>query len=140
MILLDTNVLSELMKPTPEASVVHWMDDQLVETLYISAITRAEIELGIALLPDGRRKQQIVDAAQQMFAQFSGRCLVFGETAAIQYGQLVATRSRDGRPITVEDAQIAAIALAGGLRLATRNEKDFADIPELVVVNPWTMD
>ena len=137
MILLDTNVLSELMKPVPEENVVRWVDDQLVNTLFISAITRAEIELGIALLPDGQRKQQISDAAQQMFAQFTGRCLVFGETAAVQYGQLVAARARNGRPITVEDAQIAAIALAGGLRLATRNEKDFADIPGLVVANPW---
>ena len=137
MILLDTNVLSELMKPAPEADVVRWVDDQLVNTLYISAITRAEIELGIALLPEGRRKQQIADTAQQMFTQFSGRCLVFGETAAVQYGQLVAARTKNGRPITVEDAQIAAIALAGGLRLATRNEKDFADIPGLVLVNPW---
>ena len=140
MILLDTNVLSELMKPAPEASVVRWVDDQLVDTLYISAITRAEVELGIALLPEGRRKQQIADAAQQMFVQLSGRCLVFGETAAVQYGQLVAVRTKNGRPITVEDAQIAAIALAGGLRLATRNEKDFADIPGLVVVNPWFTD
>ncbi|MCB8927957.1 MAG: type II toxin-antitoxin system VapC family toxin [Ardenticatenaceae bacterium] len=139
MILLDTNVLSELMKPAPEASVVRWVDDQLVDTLYISAITRAEVELGIALLPEGRRKQQIAGAAQQMFAQFSGRCLVFGETAAVQYGQLVAERTRNGRPITVEDAQIAAIALAGGLRLATRNEKDFVDIPGLVVINPWML-
>ena len=140
MILLDTNVLSELMKPAPEADVVRWVDDQLVNTLYISAITRAEIELGIALLPEGRRKQQIADTAQQMFTQFSGRCLVFGETAAVQYGQLVAARTKNGRPITVEDAQIAAIALAGGLRLATRNEKDFADIPGLVLVNPWFTD
>lgn len=137
MILLDTNVLSELMKPAPDVDVVHWLDDQLVETIYICAITRAEIELGIALLPEGQRKQQIADAAQQMFAQFSGRCLVFGETAAVQYGQLVAERTRNGRPITVEDAQIAAIVLAGGLRLATRNEKDFVDILGLVVVNPW---
>lgn len=140
MILLDTNVLSELMKPVPEEDIVHWVDAQLVDTLYISAITRAEIELGIALLPESRRKQRIADAAQQMFAQFSGRCLVFGETSAVQYGQLVAVRTRNGRPITVEDAQIAAIALAGGLRLATRNEKDFADIPGLVVVNPWFTD
>ncbi|WP_420628727.1 type II toxin-antitoxin system VapC family toxin [Candidatus Leptofilum sp.] len=139
MILLDTNVLSELMKPTPEVNVVRWMDDQLVNTLYISAITRAEIELGIALLPNGQRKQQIAFAAQQMFDQFLGRCLVFGEMAAVQYGQLVAARTRNGRPITVEDAQIAAIALAGGLRLATRNEKDFTGISGLIVVNPWMM-
>ena len=139
MILLDTNVLSELMKPAPEVDVVRWVDDQLVETLYISAVMRAEIELGIALLPDGQRKEQIAIAAQRMFVQFAGRCLVFGETAAIQYGQLVAAHTPNGRPITVEDAQIASIALAGGLRLATRNEKDFADISGLVVVNPWTV-
>lgn len=137
MILLDTNVLSELMKPTPDTDVVRWVDAQLVETLYISAITRAEIELGIALLPTGKRKQQVATAAQHMFSQFSGRCLVFGETAAVQYGQLVATRTQNGRPITVEDAQIAAIALAAGLRLATRNEKDFADISGLTMINPW---
>ena len=89
MILLDTNVLSELMKPVPEEDVVHWVDAQLVDTLYISAIMRAEIELGIALLPDGQRKQQIADAAQQMFAQFSGRCLVFGETAVAPGGPLL---------------------------------------------------
>ena len=74
-----------------------------------------------------------------MFAQFSERCLVFGETAAVHYGQLVAARTRNGRPITVEDAQIAAIALAGGLRLATRNEKDFVGILGLVVLNPWIL-
>lgn len=139
MILLDTNVLSELMKAAPEASVVSWMDEQPTTTLFISAITRAEIELGIALLPAGKRKQNIADAAARMFEAFSGRLIVFGELAAIQYGQLVARRTRIGRPITVEDAQIAAIALAHGLRLATRNVRDFEDIPNLELVDPWHM-
>lgn len=139
MILLDTNVLSELMRPSPAAAVVAWLDAQPADTLYISAITRAEIELGLALLPDGRRKQQIVAAAQTMFALFAERCLVFDEAAAVHYGQIVAGRLRQGRPITVEDAQIAAIALARGLRLATRNTTDFADIPALVVLNPWPL-
>lgn len=137
MILLDTNVLSELMKPAPDAGVIGWLDGQLAETLFISAITRAEIELGIALLPDGQRKQKIAAAAQRMFVEFSDRTLSFGETAAIQYGQLVAAHTQNGRPLTVEDAQIAAIALANGLRVATRNEKDFANIPDLTVINPW---
>jgi predicted nucleic acid-binding protein len=111
MILLDTNVLSELMKANPDPTVVAWVDEQPTTTLFISAITRAEIELGIALLPEGKRKQKIMEAARRMFEAFSGRLLVFGESAAIEYGQLVARRTRIGRPITVEDAQIAAIAL-----------------------------
>ncbi|VAW31151.1 VapC toxin protein [hydrothermal vent metagenome] len=137
MILLGTNVLSELMKPEPNAGVIRWLDSQLAETVLISAITRAEIELGIALLPDGQRKRKIAAAAERMFAEFAGRTLSFGETASIQYGQLVAACTKKGRPITVEDAQIAAIALASGLRIATRNVKDFADIPDLAVINPW---
>lgn len=96
MILLDTNVLSELMKPAPEAAVVAWLDEQPNTTLFISAITRAEIKLGIALLPEGKRKQKIARAAERMFEAFSDRLLVFGELAAIEYGQLVARRTRMG--------------------------------------------
>jgi hypothetical protein len=125
------------MKADPEPRVIAWVDEQPTATLFISAVTRAEIELGIALLPDGQRKQNIEDAAQRMFAAFSGRLLVFGELAAIQYGQLVAQRTKSGRPITVEDAQIAAIALAHGLRLVTRNVRDFRDIPNLSLTDPW---
>lgn len=138
MILLDTNVISELMKANPHPGVTEWVDEQLESGLFINTITRAEIELGIALLPAGGRKQSIAAAAQLMFEQFADRCLVFGEAAAIQYGQLVAFRRNAGRPISVEDAQIASIALAHGLRLATRNLKDFEDIPRLVTVSPWS--
>jgi hypothetical protein len=113
------------------------VDEQPTATLFISAITRAEIELGIALLPDGQRKQNIEDAAKRMFAAFSGRLLVFGELAAIQYGQLVARRTRIERPITAADARITAITLAHGLRLATRNVRDFMDIPNLYLTDPW---
>jgi predicted nucleic acid-binding protein len=137
MILLDTNILSELMKPKADANVVAWLDTQLDSDLFISAITRAEIELGIALLPDGKRKQRISAAAQRMFEEFTDRSLVFGDVAAVQYGQLVAYRSRLGRPIAVEDAQIVSIALAHGLRLATRNVKDFDEIARLETINPW---
>ena len=139
MILLDTNVLSELMKANPNEDVVAWVDKQPTTALFISVITRAEIELGIVLLPEGRRKESIKEAAKSMFEAFSGRLLVSGDMAAIQYGQLVAHRIRNGRPITVEDAQIASIALVYGLRLATRNVRDFEDISDLSVINPWRL-
>lgn len=137
MFLLDTNVLSELMKPAPNSSVIDWLDQQSGSALFLSAVTRAEIELGIALLPAGQRKQRIANAAERMFDRFSGRCLVFGEMAAIEYGQLVAEQTWQGRPITTEDAQIASIALVHGLQLVTRNVKDFEGITSLEVINPW---
>lgn len=137
MILLDTNVLSELMRPQPDTAIVDWVDTQLTSTLFTSAVTRAEIELGVALLPEGKRKQRLEHLAQAVFDKFPQRCLPFGEVAATYYGRIVAGRIKNGRPISVEDAQIASIALANGLRLATRNDKDFADIPNLVVINPW---
>lgn len=137
MILLDTNVLSELMKANPNEAVQTWIDEQSGNILYISAITRAEIELGIALLPDGRRKRQISLAAQEAFKLFDERCLSFNVPAATHYAQIVAHRTRIGRQISVEDAQIAAIAIANGLQLATRNDKDFQEIDSLQIFNPW---
>lgn len=138
MILLDTNVLSELMRGTPDAAVVGWMDAQSPHHLHISAVTRAEIELGIALLPEGRRKHGLQLAAMRMFSEFSGRCLAFDQRAASYYAVLVAARVRAGRPISCEDGQIAAVALAGGLSLATRNMADFAGIDGLSLVDPFT--
>ena len=137
MILLDTNVISELMRQTPDPSVMTWIDGQPQECLYSSAVTRAEIELGIALLPEGRRKQGLQLAATRMFAEFRGRCLAFDESAASQYALVVSRAMRAGRGISVEDAQIAAMALAGGFALATRNVRDFAQIDGLGVVDPW---
>jgi predicted nucleic acid-binding protein len=137
MILLDTNVLSELMRPEPNVDVIRWVDNQFTSTLFTNAITRAEIELGMALLPEGKRKQTLTVLAQDMFDKFPQRCLSFEELAAVHYGRIVASRIKIGRPISVEDAQIASIALANGLRLATRDEKDFAEIPDLFVINPW---
>ena len=137
MILLDTSVLSELMKPLPNPDVVHWVDEQPVASLFICAVTRAEIELGIALLPGGKRKEAITSAAQDMFTEFDGRSLVFGDLAAAKYGQLMARQVQNGRSMTVEDGQIAAIALVHGLTLATRNTKDFDGIAGLDLVDPW---
>lgn len=138
MILLDTNVLSEFMRPAPAPQVVAWLDGQRADRVWISAITRAEIELGIALLPDGQRKRGLQAAASALFEEdFAGRCLPFDERAATEYARLVATRTRSGRPISVEDAQIAAIGLSRGCTLATRNTADFAGVEGLDMVDPW---
>lgn len=138
MILLDTNVLSECMRPAPSAAVLAWLDAQPAERLWVCAVTRAEIELGLALMPEGQRKLGLQAAARAMFGEdFAGRSLPFNDQAATLYANIVAARTQLGRPISVEDAQIAAIALAHGLRLATRNERDFASIAGLTVLNPW---
>lgn len=137
-VLLDTNVLSELMRPRPEPAVLDWFEQQGGTVFYASTVTLAEILLGVALLPDGKRRDMIADAAEQMFTQdFSGRCRPFDELAAHEYAALVAARNRAGLPISTEDAQIAAIALRNGLPLATRNLKDFRRIAGLNLLDPW---
>jgi predicted nucleic acid-binding protein len=137
MILLDTNVLSELMKSTPERSVLEWLDTISSSKCFISAITKAEIELGIALLPEGKRKSSLLVAAKLMFDEFPDRCLSFNSIASSKYADIVARRTQTGRPVSVEDAQIAAIALTHNLSLATRNTRDFELIEGLTVINPW---
>ena len=141
MILLDTNVISEAMRPSPDARVMQWLDALPDLEVWISAVSVAEIRLGIALLPDGKRRAMLAELADEMFREdFSDQCLPFDCDAAREYARIVAERNRQGRPITVEDAQLAAVALTGGLVLATRNVKDFSDINGLKVVNPWEED
>jgi len=141
MILLDTNVLSELMRPNPNDGVVEWLDALPDDDVWISAVTVGEIQLGLALLPEGRRKQILTGLAEEMLSEeFAEKCLPFDYQAAGEYAKIVATRSRQGRPITVEDAQIAAIALTADLALATRNTKDFMGIEGLKLINPWQAD
>ena len=135
--LLDTNILSELMRPSPFPAVVEWLDAQPAEQLFISAVTQAEIELGLALLPEGRRKNELLQAAKEIFSLFDGRNLPFDAAAAQEYALIVAARVKAGRPVSVEDAQIAAIARGNNLRLVTRNSKDFERIDGLIVINPW---
>lgn len=138
MILLDTNVLSELMRPDPDSGVVKWIDALPDDDIWISAVTVGEIRLGLALLPEGRRRQTLTGLAEAMLQEeFFEKCLPFDYQAADVYAQIVSSRSRQGRPITVEDAQIAAIALSADLELATRNIKDFLGIDALKLVNPW---
>jgi len=136
--LLDTNVLSELMREQPAAAVVEWFALNTPAAMYTSAITQAEILTGIALLPAGKRRTVLAMAAEQMFEQdFAENCLAFDAAAAKNYAVLVAGRTRQGKPISTEDAQIAAIALAAGLAVATRNTKDFENIDGLTLANPW---
>jgi predicted nucleic acid-binding protein len=136
--LLDTNVLSELMRDTVDVGVLDWFAKNTSATLRTSTVTQAEILTGIALLPSGKRRTALALAAEAMFEQdFDGSCLVFDAAAAKNYALIVAARTRLGLPISTEDAQIAAITLANGLTLVTRNAKDFQSIDGLTQVNPW---
>lgn len=136
--LMDTNVLSELMREHPAPDVMTWLDSRPESALHTSAITQTEILTGIAVLPAGKRRDALAQAAEQLFAQdFLGRCLPFGGAAAAHYALVRAQRQRAGRPISTEDAQIAAIALAAQLQLVTRNTKDFEAIADLQAINPW---
>jgi toxin FitB len=138
-VLLDTNVLSELMRPRPEPQVLGWFAAQGPQTRFvISAITQAEILLGIALLPAGKKRSALAATAQALFEQeFQGLNLPFDEHVAPGYASIVALRSRNGQPISVEDAQIAAIASHHKVPLATRNTRDFVNIPGLALIDPW---
>lgn len=136
--LLDTNVLSELMREKPAAVVFDWFAQNMRVAMYTSTITQAEILTGIALLPAGKRRNALAALAEQMFEQdFAARCLAFDVAAAKNYAVIVAGRTRQGQPISTEDAQIAAIAQAAGLTLATRNSKDFVNIDGLSLATPW---
>jgi predicted nucleic acid-binding protein len=137
MILLDTNVLSELMRPRPDDHVVGWVARQQTADLFTSSITQAEILHGIQVLPSGRRREALQAAADAMFDRdFHGRILAFGSDAARAYATIAASRRRAGRPISHFDAQIAAIARAAGASLATRNVADY-DRCGVSVINPW---
>ena len=136
--LLDTNVLSELMRERPAAAVLDWFAQNTQGVMHTSTITQAEILTGIALLPTGKRRTALAVAAEQMFEhEFAGRCLAFDAAAAKNYAVIVAVRSRQGRPISTEDAQIAAIALTAGFAVVTRNVRDFESIEGLVLADPW---
>ena len=121
-----------------DAAVLKWMDSYPASKYYISAITKDEIELGIALLPDGKRKTGLKTAARLMFEEFPERCLAFDSAAAANYAVVVFRHTGIGRPVSVEDAQIAAISLTHNMLLATRNTKDFEGIDGLRIINPWS--
>jgi toxin FitB len=137
VIILDTNVLSELIKPAPSRPVTEWLAAQPATSIYTTSITQAEILHGIMLMPSGKRRSSIESAVEAMFAQdFGGRVLPFGGDAAPHYARIAAARRRAGHPISHFDAQIAAIARAAGSDLATRNTSDFKDCG-VKLIDPW---
>jgi toxin FitB len=138
--LLDTNVVSELLRTAPEPAVLVWFAQQPAETLFVSAVTQAEMMLGARLLPPGKRRGALEAALRATFDEdFAGHILPFDSGAVPAYVDIVSTRRAAGRPISQFDAQIAAIARNEGARLATRNVEDFQDCG-VAVVNPWIRD
>jgi toxin FitB len=137
MIVLDTNVLSETLRPKPADSVKRWMEAQPPATLFTTAICEAEILYGVALLPTGRRRAGLEQAVAAIFEEeLSGRILPFDSRAARAFAEIAAKRRRLGRPIGEFDAQIAAIAFSHGAAVATRNVEDFANCG-VRVISPW---
>lgn len=137
MFLIDTNVISELMRATPAPSVLNWFSTQDPSTLYLSAVTEAELRTGIAILPAGQRREALRVALDATVAEdFEGRVLPFDTDAAKTYAEIAAMRRAAGRPIADADCQIAAIARAAGATVATRNQRDFEGCG-VDLVNPW---
>ncbi len=137
MIIVDTNVLSELMRPKPSARVAAWVAKQPAAELSTTSITEAEIFYGIELLAKGKRRQGLLAAAEAMFAEdLAGRIFAFESDAARVFSEIAAYRRALGKPISHADAQIAAIARVRGAKLATRDVADFEGCG-LDVVDPW---
>lgn len=137
MIVLDTNILSELLRPMPFAAVEQWLSDQSATSVFITTITKAEILYGVRILPEGKRRDALEAAVGAIFSEdFGGRILPFDEEAAERYATIASHRRQIGRPISQFDAQIAAIAACRGADLATRNVGDFEETG-VTIINPW---
>ena len=139
MIVLDTNVVSELMRPAPSEAVLAWFAAQDAADLYLSAIAEAELRRGAAMLPAGKRRDQLLVVMDAMIAEdFAGRILPFDSAAAQAFVLVSLERRAAGRPISFADGQIAATARAQGAAIATRNTADFADCG-IAVIDPWAL-
>ncbi len=137
MLLLDTNVVSEAMKPAPAPMVAAWLSGADIRDLYLSSITVMEIGYGIGLLPPGRRRSALDRQFREMVeAEFAGRVLGFDDAAAAAAADIRARRRRGGLADTVEDSMIAGIAKIHGATVVTRNERDFLGT-EIELLNPW---
>ncbi len=138
MILLDTNVVSEPLKAACDKSVVSWIDEQAIETLFLSTISLAELRFGIAVLPEGKRKETLHSSLeQQVLPLFTGRILSCDEQASHAYATLRARARNAGQAIDAADGYIAAIAVTHGFAVATRDTSPFEAVG-LKVINPWT--
>ncbi len=137
MIVLDTNVLSEALRPMPESSVLEWLAKQQRTSVFTTTVTQGEVLYGIRLLVDGKRRRGLWDAAKRIFDEdFSGQVLSFDSDAADMYAEIASSRRMTGKPISQFDAMIAAMARSRGASLATRNVKDFEDCG-IDLIDPW---
>ncbi|WP_026455145.1 type II toxin-antitoxin system VapC family toxin [Saccharomonospora iraqiensis] len=137
MTVLDTNVVSELMRPEPDRGVMAWVDRMPPEDVFVTAVTAAELRYGAARLSDGRRKRELVVKVEELFAEdFRGRVLPFDDAAAGCYAEITVAREREGLAVSMADAQIAAICRSHGVPLATRNTKDFSGTG-VELLDPW---
>lgn len=137
MFICDTNLLAEIMRDKPDASVASWLGDCRIDEIYTTVISRMEIVFGIRRLPAGKRRARLEDRAKRMFAaEFEGRLLTFDSIAAERCADLRVQRRKRGRPIAIEDAMIAAIAAVHHAAVVTRDEAGFADTG-VAVINPW---
>jgi len=137
LILRDTNVVSEPLRQAPEPRVVAWIDAQPLETLFLSAITVAELRAGVALLPAGKRRTGLQESLEKrVLPLFAGRVLPFDLTCTQVYAELMAKARKTGHAISTTDGYIAAIAVANGLAVATRDTKPF-EAAGVAVINPW---
>ena len=137
MIILDTNVISEPMKPNSNPAVTAWLDRQLAETLYLTATSFSELLVGIEILPDGKRKQELSIALKELIIKLFGpRILPFDQQAAIAYSPLIGRAKLKGQSISVSDGQIAAIASVHGFTIATRDVAPFV-ATGVSIINPW---
>lgn len=137
MIVVDTNVLSALMRQVPEPPVISWLDRQAAESIWITSITLFEARLGLALLPKGRRRQALEAAFDKLMVEdLEGRVLDFDQAAAEAAALLAARRQRNGLSIDMRDTQIAGIIVARRAKFATRNIRHFSDL-NVEVINPW---
>ena len=139
MILLDTNVISEPLKLSADAGVLSWIDAQSIDTLYLSAISLAELRFGIAALPTGKRKETLhLGLEQRILPLFADRILPFDASASQAYADILSTARTQGRAISTADGYIAATAKRHGFMVATRDASPF-EAAGLTVINPWTV-
>ncbi len=136
MIVVDTNVVSELMRPSPSAAVTDWVRERVGSELFTTSITLAEILYGIERLPDGRRRESLRVTASDVFVEFEDHVLPFDSSAAALYADIVGGRERLGKPIHGFDAQIASVCRVHGASLATRNLRDFQHT-DVSLIDPW---
>ena len=137
MVVLDTNVLSELMRPAADRVMTAWFADRATSSLYLTAVSEAELRFGMAIMPSGRRRDGLAAGLERMLGTgFANRILPFDSRAAEAYAEIAAARRRMGRRIPEADCQIAAIARSRGMAVATRNVGDFSDTG-IEVIDPW---